>query len=148
MRLLRIAVTGALAIGFAMGCGDSSGPQENVTIADLVGTWNATSIVYTNTATDQSINAYLLGARLQITVAADGSYTGSLTEPFGTPEDISGTVIIQGNSITITDDAAPGDNAVGTFTLSGNTLTITAQDEFDFGAGAVPATLVLVMQRS
>lgn len=148
MRLLRIAVTGALAIGFAMGCSDSNEPQTNVTIADLVGTWNATSIVYTDNATDQSINAYALGARLQITVAADGSYTGSLTEPFGAPQAISGTIIIQGNTITITDDAAPGDNAVGTFTLAGNTLTITAQDEFDFGAGDVPATLALVMQRA
>jgi hypothetical protein len=60
---------------------------------------------------------------------------------------MSGTVTVSGNSITITDDSSPGDAAVGTFTLSGNTLTITAQDEFDFGAGEVPATLVLVMQR-
>ncbi len=147
MRLLRIAVTGALAIGFAVGCSDSTDPQENVTIEDLVGTWNATSIQYTNNATGQAINAFLFGARLSITVAADGTYTGSVTEPGGTPESISGTVTVQGNSITITDDSSPGDAAVGTFTLSGSTLTITAQDEFDFGAGEVAATLVLVMQR-
>jgi hypothetical protein len=147
MKLLRIATTGALAIAFATGCGDSTDPQDDVTLADLVGTWNATGITYTNNATGQTINAFLFGARLQITVAANGTYTGSVTEPGGTPEAITGTVSVQGSNITITDDAAPGDAAVGTFTLSGNTLTITAQDEFDFGAGEVSATLVLVMER-
>lgn len=147
MKLLRIATTGAFAIAFAMGCGDSTEPQGDVTIADLVGSWNATSIVYTNDATGQSVSAFLFGARLQITVAANGTYTGSVTEPGGAPQAITGTITVQGNAITITDDAAPGDDAVGTFTLSGNTLTITAQDEFDFGAGDVPATLVIVLQR-
>lgn len=147
MRLLPIAATGALTIGFVLGCGDSTEPQGDVTIADLVGTWNATSIVYTDNATGQSVNAFLFGARLQITVAANGTYTGSVTEPGGAPQAITGTITVQGGTITITDDAAPGDAAVGTFTLSGNTLTITAQDEFDFGAGDVPATLVLVMVR-
>ena len=50
MRLTRLLSLPILVGALSLGCGDDDGPT-GPTVAQFAGTWNATSITYTSTAT-------------------------------------------------------------------------------------------------
>jgi hypothetical protein len=156
MKLLRIATTGALAIAFAMGCGDSTDPQDDVTIADLVGNWNATSMQFTSQS-NPSVTLDLITqafGSMSISINPNGSFEGTFKESFSASEQIvSGTVTLQGNTITIAFVEGLDEDVSGTFTLAGDVLTVSGTfQEFDFtptdgNDDPEPANLVLVLRR-
>ena len=166
MKLVRALAVGAVAATFAVGCSDNDGTGSNgVTVEDLVGTWTATKLEFTNQAnTDQhfDIISGALGS-LTITVTSNGSFSGTFAQcglPSLCPEqDAAGTIALSGNTGTLTFTApAEFDEPIsGTFTLTTGdpdvlTLNATSGLEFDFSIiggdpGEVPANLELVMER-
>ena len=81
-------------------CSSATG-VEQLTLADLVGTWDATAIEVTNNL-DPSLqeDLYALGVRWQITVTGAGTFTVELANPFGT-DSYSGTISIEGDSLVM-----------------------------------------------
>lgn len=132
MRIMRSILAGALAVMLTTACSDSTDPGD-VTGADLVGTWDATSAVFTPDAGGTAIDVVLLGATFEITLNAEGGYTATFIEqPGGTPELEIGTYTVANGVLTLTPVGAD----VETFTidsLDGNSLVITDTNaEFDF----------------
>ncbi len=150
MKLLRTLVAPLLAVTVVAGCGDSNGPgTSEATINALAGTWNATSMVFTNNAnSSETYDLIADGGSLSLTFTAAGGFSGSSTTPEGT-EILSGTFVVQGTNLIVTDTGEPESETIA-FTLSGNTLTLTLDDELDFDDDGFdePATLVIVLQRA
>jgi hypothetical protein len=156
MKLLRIATTGALAIAFAVGCGDSTEPQDDVTIADLIGNWNATSMQFTSQS-NPPVTLDLITdtfGRMSISINPNGSFEGTFRESFSASEEtVSGTVTLQGDTITIAFVQGLDEDVSGTFTLAGDVLTVNGTfQSFDFtpadgNDNPEPASLVIVLVR-
>jgi hypothetical protein len=142
MRHLTLAAVAALALA-SVNCGDSVAP------ADLVGTWNATKLEFTNLANaSESVDIVALEGAFTITITANGTWQATLTLPGEDPQVGGGTFDLSGSDLVLYETGDP----VGTdysVSLSGNTLTITSTDlTFDFGNGEVAARLdgILVRQ--
>jgi hypothetical protein len=118
-------MVGALTVA----CGDDDEGTTGPTIADLVGTWNATTVNLTwnaNPTTEIDL-VQGLGLTVQIVVNADGTYTFSASQGAVVVQSITGDFNITGsNSFTLTNDDEPGETFSGTFSLtnSDNTLTV------------------------
>ena len=151
MKLLRTLAAPLLAVTFVVGCGDSNGPgstSEEIVDA-LVGTWNATSMVFTNKAnSSETFDLIANNGSLSLTFTATGQFSGSTTFG-GETETLSGTFVVQGTNL-ITTDTGESESETIAFTLSGNTLTLTLDDEFDFDDDGFdePATLTIILQRA
>ncbi len=150
MKLLRTFVAPLLAVTVVAGCGDSNGPgTSEETVDALVGTWNATSMVFTNNAnSSETFDLIADGGSFSITLTAAGGFSGSstfmdMTDTFG------GTFVVQGTNLIITETGESGPETIA-FTRSGNTLTLTLDDEFDFDDDGFDeeAILVIVLQRA
>ena len=149
MKLLRTLVAPLLAVTVVAGCGDSNGPGTEATINALAGTWNATSLVFTNNAnSSETFDLIADGGSFSITFTAAGGFSGSSTFE-GDTDTFSGTFEVQGSNLIISETGESGPETIA-FTRSGNTLTLTLDDEFDFDDDGFdePATLVIVLQRS
>ena len=89
MKLLRTLIAPLLAVTFVAGCGDST-PEE---VAEaLAGTWNTTSVVFTNKAnSSETFNALAVGGSVNTTTTftAAGGFSEGLTE-------LGGTFVVQG----------------------------------------------------
>ena len=143
MKLLRTLIAPLLAVTFVAGCGDST-PEE---VAEaLAGTWNATSVVFTNKANSSETFDPLAGGgsvNTTTTFTAAGGFSGSFTE-------LGGTFVVQGTNLIFT-NPGKSDPDTAAFTLSGNTLTLTVDDvDFDFDDDGVDesASVTIVLQRS
>ncbi len=140
MKLLRTLIAPLLAVTFVAGCGDST-PEE--VAKALAGTWNATSVVFTNKAnSSETFDGLAGGGSVNITFTAAGRFSGSFTE-------LGGTFVVQGTNLIITNTGESDPQTVA-FTLSGNTLTLTVDLEFDFDDDGVDesASLAIVLQRT
>lgn len=137
-RIRNAALAGAASL-LLLACGEAAG----VTIADLVGTWNATKLEFTNKANSaQKIDVVPLGAQLRIVVEPSGRAISTLSFQGQTSVDTS-QIVIRGDTLVVDDRRL-------LFTLSGNTLTITDNNEsFDFNQDGAeePATLLAVLLR-
>jgi hypothetical protein len=146
MKALR-TLTAVMLATAVIGCSDSTSVED---VADLVGTWDATSFLWTSDA-DASVTFELVGAggNFQLVIAADGSFTGS----FGMGSEVevfSGTIAISGSNIIITDSVDADDTSTMGFSLDGNTLTMTSDDDeydFDDDGQEDPASSLMVLQR-
>jgi hypothetical protein len=124
---LPLLLVGAVAVA----CGDDEdGGPTGPTIADLAGTWDATSLKLTHpNATVDLVQTFGGTVTLEVTTAGAYTFTGSVP---GQPTlTITGEFQITGtNTFTLTNDADPTDVLSGTFTLSAdkNSLSITLQD--------------------
>ena len=150
MKLLRALPVLALAAVFAAGCSSSDqGPEiDTITLDDLIGSWGATSQIYTNKAnTGQSFDLVANGGTTHITVLAGGGVRTWLTlGDFSDEWDAQ--LSMSGNTLTATPvESARGVNHF-TFTLEGGVLTLINEDDsFDFtlqGGPEVPATVKVV----
>lgn len=129
-----LGVVGALA------CSDSVAP------ADIAGTWNATSFVFTSVADPTtSVEAIDFDISLSITFDAGGVITLRITEG-GVTDTETGTYTINGSTFSITTN---GDTSTGTISRSGNTLTIQLNTgvEFDFDDDGTdePARVTIIL---
>ena len=152
MKRLITFATAALFV-FVAGCSDSekgTGPEE-VTVSDLVGSWTASSLVYTDNANPaQSLDLVALGGENRVTVLAGG---GARTwVEFGTfSDEWDAQLTISGNTLRSQPVEASRGVRTWTFTLEGNVLELTDNSaEFDFtlaGGPAVSATQKVVLVR-
>lgn len=136
----------ALAVVVAgLGCGDDGGAP-----ADLTGTWNATSLVFTSTTNPaQQEDLIALGATFTIVLRADGTYTSTLAPPGGAPDVATGTWSASTDVLTIQETGDPF-TVQFDFSLSGSTLTLTGGGvDYDFDGDGTddPATLDVVLVR-
>jgi hypothetical protein len=141
-----------LAAALAAGCGDNgTGPGGEVTVADLVGTWRATTFSFTSQANaSQSFDLIVQGGRMTLTVASDSTYTMVLAPPGEVPDIVTGALVVEEGFLLVTDNSVPGETIAFTMNLSGNRLElVTDEAEFDFDGDGVdePAVLTIVLQR-
>jgi hypothetical protein len=129
--MLTILMVGALAVG----CGDDD-DTTGVTINDLAGTWNGTSVELTwNAVPTVSVDLVQLGLTITLDVVTNGTYTFAASLAQQTVEMVTGDFNLTGsNRFSLTDDDEPGVTWSGTFTLSGNNLSVRLEDVtlFDF----------------
>lgn len=148
----RSCLVAALAVVLATGCGGDGGTGVHaITIADFVGSWSASSLVYTNVGNPgQTFDLIANGGESRMTVLPGG---GARTwVDFGTfSDEWDAQLTVNGNTLTSTPVEASRPVRHYTFVHHGDTVTLTDTDAaFDFtlaGADAVPATMVVVLGR-
>ena len=128
------------AVAFLVGCPS----PHNITMADFVGAWSATTWTQTELPPHgpQVVNA-LSGGSLQITINPDGSYTAHIDGGAGIP----GTAtIIDNSTMTIVQG---GKTLHLAYTLSGNTWIFTTSDDtYTFTDGTNPSRQDVTAVRS
>ena len=147
--LTRLFLLPMIAI-VAIECSDS-GPEQ-VTVADLAGTWSATQFRITDeSGVIPSFDIKQLLGSLTITVTSNGSFTGTFKATGLSDEvPVAGSIAILGTSLTITFTQGLDQPISGEFVLNGDDLTITGSGltvEFE-GETIDSATVILVMRRS
>lgn len=128
---LSILLVGALTVA----CSDDD-DTTGVTINDLAGTWNGTSVELTwNAMPSVSVDLVELGLTITLDVETNGTYTFEASLAQQTVEMVTGDFNLTGsNRFSLTNDDEPGVTWSGTFTLSGNNLSVRLEDVtlFDF----------------
>jgi hypothetical protein len=132
----------------AVGCSETIDPAD-ITLQDLVGTWNATKVEYTPDGGGAAFDLIDNGGSATLTLSASGTLTGTFTFA-GQSDEIDGTVSLANGRLTLTEPGEGGDPpevTVFDVTLSGNTLTLTSDDvefDFNFDGENEPASVVIV----
>ena len=127
---LRHLITSALALTLMSACTDG---LVDVNVDEIVGTWNATEMVFTSDA-DSEVFVDLIaeGASLSVELGNDGTYQLVILEPGFEPEDEAGTYSVDGAILTLDPIEFP-ENDLFEAVLNGNSLTLmSSDDEFDF----------------
>ena len=141
-----------LAAVLVVGCTDST-DSGHADEDDLAGVWNATQFLLTSTANSAvTIERISQDGWFTLTINANGTWSEEGVFPGNPPktESGSGTYVIQGSNIILTEDDDP-EPFTWAFVLSGNTLTLSSTDEsVDFDGDGVEdaATLEIVLTRS
>ena len=153
MNTYRLILVAVLLLGFSFACGGDDNPVSGndgvITIEDLAGTWNATSIVYSNKANpSQTIDGMSQGEERVLKFNSDGSYEMTLTL-FGFSFTLSGMARIEDNKLILAlgDDPELSFDQEYAFTLEGNRLTMTdvnVEVDFNGDGNDEPATEVTV----
>ena len=154
MKILRNASV-LLVMILLVGCGDDDPValvDEGITIADLVGSWTATSNTYTNNANAaETFELISNGGEVRVTVLADGG-TRTWVDFDTVLDEWDSAATVNGATITSVPVEAGRPTRVWTFTLVNGILTLTdATSEWDFtlsGATPVSATEVVVLVRN
>ena len=147
-----------LLLALAAGCGGDDNPTEppppasGTTIADVVGSWSATSSVHTNNAdSSETLDAIAAGAELRFTMLTGGG-TRTWVEFGAFSDEWDAAVTISGSALTSNPVEEGRPTRVFQFTLVGGVLTLTdANSEFDFtlaDGAPVSTTEVIVFARS
>jgi len=150
MKRLIALVSTVLFLG-ACSDSDSGTRPEEITVADLVGSWTASSLVFTNNANPaEEFDVIAAGGENRVTVL-DGGRARTWID-FGTfSDEWDAQLSIAGSVLTSRPAETSRSVRSWTFTLEGNVLTLTdSSSEFDFtlanGTG-VPATEVVTFVR-
>jgi hypothetical protein len=149
----RSLVLVVLVLVTSAACGGDDGTAPDVTtVADLVGSWTATSQVFSNNANSAETFDWIgNGGETRVTVLTGGrsrtwTSIGTFSDEWDAQLSISGAVLTS----TPAESTRPVERF--TFSLNGDVLTLTnASTAFDFtltGAATVPATVSLVLQRN
>jgi hypothetical protein len=131
------------------GCGDSSTTApEGLTIADLVGSWGASSALFTNKANpSQTFDIVAAGGTLNITVLSSGGVRTWL-EIGDLSDEWDAQLTLNGNQLTATPAESSRPTRHWTIEKDGARITMTSTDgSFDFtlsGAAEVPASETVV----
>jgi len=142
----------ALAAILSVGCSDSSTTEpEGITIADLVGSWKASSALFTNQAnSSQQFDIIAAGGELRATVLNDGR-TRMWLDLGSFSDEWDSLLTLDGNALTMTPAETSRPTRHYTIDVSADRLTLTSSDaSFDFtlsGATGVAATEKTVLVR-
>ena len=138
----------ALLLVALAGCGDddSTSPEPALTIEDLVGSWTATSVIFTNNADpSQSVDVIAEGVGVRFTMLTGGG-TRTWIDAGADSDEWDALVTISGSTLTSVPAESSRPTRIFAFTLVNNVLTLTdTNSEFDFtdtGAAPVSATEV------
>lgn len=103
MKLVRLYVVTLAGVACA-----ETASVDDLTLGDLVGTWDATAIQVTNNLdTVLQEDLFAQGVRWRLTVAAGGTFVAALANPIGT-DSYAGTITVEGDSlILVSPDVAP-----------------------------------------
>lgn len=166
MNRFRSAATLLLGVAALAAC-DDSGTEPTVTMADLAGSWEASSFRYSD-ANNSSLSLDIITqaqGSLDLTIQSSGAFAGTVIIPGTTPENgvpVSGTLTLNANAGTIDVDFSTATEQLGLFsdftadfTLNEakTRLTWTNPDtSFDFPdqidpRGEVDAVLVVVLEK-
>jgi hypothetical protein len=136
MRLKHTLFALPLAALLATGCSsDTIGPDE-ITVADLVGTWKITKIEYVADAGSNTVDLIKdNNVAATITVLANGAYTETLTVPGVPATTITGNFTVQNGTIV---NSQTGNNARNVeVTREGDKITFVDEGAtFDFDNNA------------
>jgi hypothetical protein len=149
MRLPRLFTAAALAAAMAVACSDSTAPTE-VALADLVGSWDATSAVFTPVAGGTGVDVVDLGFGFSMVINAEGGYVATLTDPIEGDDIELGTLTVANGVITFT-PTGEDSYTMDIVNFDGNTLTVRDDDEsFDFDDDDVEedAVLTVVLEKA
>ena len=144
------------AVVLAAGC-SSDGPTDvqTLTIADLVGSWSASSEVFTNNADpSQKFDLIALGGENRFTMLpGGGTRTWIGLGTFQDEWDSQATLDAGGTTLTLTPVEASRAVRTFTVTLDGTVLTLHSTDvTFDFTltdpSGGTPATVDIVFVKT
>jgi hypothetical protein len=142
----------ALAAILSAGCSkDSTTAPEGITIADLVGSWTASSVVFTSQAnSSQKFDIVAAGGELRATVL-DGGRTRMWLDVGSFSDEWDSLLTLDGNTLTMTPAETSRPTRHYTIDVSADRLTMTSSDaSFDFtlsGASGVAATEKTVLVR-
>lgn len=132
---------------------DKEEEEPTVTIADIAGSWKATSSVFTNKANaNDEIDLISIGAELRFTMLDDGGVRTWFNLDTISDEWDSQAVLKNGSTLTLT--PVEMERGVSTYelVLDENTLELTNENtSFDFtfsGAEEVPARSVAIFERN
>jgi len=134
------------------GCGDSSTTEpEGLTIADLVGSWKASSVLLTSQAnSSQQFDIITAGGELRVTVL-DGGRTRMWLDLGSFSDEWDSLLTLDGNALTMTPAETSRPTRHYTIDMSADRLTMTSSDaSFDFtlsGGTGVAATEKTVLVR-
>lgn len=158
-RLLPFALAGLLVAG----CSDDQGPPDDtVAIADLLGTWRASSHLFTDNANSTvKFDLIASGGETRMTVLASGGARTWITigdcdagpnPPCLYYDEFDAALSISGDVLTVTPVEPSREVSKWRFTLEAGTLTLIRSDSmFDFtlqGGPMVPATERIVLTRT
>jgi hypothetical protein len=152
--VLRLVMMVSVVAALLVGCGG----DDDVTVADFEGVWEATS--YSVTSIDDpalSVDVVELGAGFAAEADAEGNIEGVVAVPaaLGGPADLpfAATFVLEDQetlSLLFAQELPPLLTSYsGPFDLDGDTLTSTDENAvYDFGDGNMtPATAVIIMTR-
>jgi hypothetical protein len=149
--LRRLSAFGALA-AVAVGCSDSIAP-EDVTLADLVGTWNATAVTFAPVGGGEGVDLIgQFGGTVGFTITDGGAYTLTVSVPGEGTEIETGTMTVSNGVITATPSGGGDPGIFEILAFGGDNMTLFFEDEeFDFTDDQInnptPATVTLVVVR-
>ena len=140
----------ALLLLLPLGCGDA-GPNDELTYAELAGTWSLFSLIYTSDASPSTTFDFrAAGGSGSLTFEADTTFLLILVPDPGSPtESATGPVALEGSTVVLTDDADP-DLPLLSGTLAGQRMTLETEDaEYDFNGDGTdePARVSTVFVR-
>ena len=130
---------------------NSDSETNTITVVDFVGSWTASSVVFTNNVnSSESIDLIAIGGETRMTVLVGGGVR-TWVDVGDFSDEWDATLSVSGNTVTSTPVESSRPVVRFTFTMNGNTLTLTnTSEEFDFtlsGAAEVAATQVIVFER-
>ncbi len=147
MKLMRTLVAPLAAAALMVGCTELTlGPNAtNEEIADaLVGSWTATSMVVSNDANpSETVDLLAEGVSFTLTMTAEGAYTGNFSSP-GENESFSGTYVVNGFSLTLSEEG--DDDEILAFTLADGLLILTMDESWDFDEDGTDEDATMVVQ--
>ena len=153
-RSVFVVVAGAAVLSACGGDGSEPAGPDLLTIEDFVGSWSATSQVFTsNSNPSETFDVISAGGEHRITMLTGGR-TRSWFELGDFSDECDALVTLNSarDLLTSTPEEASRPVQTYTFTLVGNTLTLTNTSEsFDFtlsGAEGTSATMVVVYQKT
>jgi hypothetical protein len=130
MKFTRLALVALFLYGGGalVGCGDDEVTNGGPSIDDFVGDWaaSAATLDFVDPAFP-TIDMIGIGASMDLTVNADGSYEITIDVPGAPAMVITGDfTLIDDNTFSITNDDEPGEDPLeGTYSITGDELDVT-----------------------
>ena len=103
-RAWALVTVGLLGLVTACGDGDDGTGPDGLTIADLAGTWEASSFVYSQAGTGAAVPDVDLvadGGSATLLLQSDGSFVLTIVDDGGTPDIAAGTMAFDGEDFLI-----------------------------------------------
>ena len=152
MSLRRAAAIGLVGAAALAACRDDSGPGSSITIDDLVGTWNATTVTYTSQGNPGvRVDRIAGGGFATVTVATSGGYAFVLVPAGAEAEVTSGFMVIEGGFLLVQNISEPGVTIAFAMTVVSGTLGLLSDEpSYDFNGDGEeePAVLQIGLRRA